>query len=611
MAEPIKLLIWDLDDTFWQGTLSEGAITAVEENLALVRATAARGLVHTIVSKNDLAPVEAKLTELGIRDLFVFLRVSWQPKGPIIRELLDAMQLRAPNALFIDDNAVNRREAEFYNPGLQTIDPADLPAMSAQLRASGKPDPELSRLKQYQLLERQQQARAQYEGDNLAFLRAAQVKIEFQEGAALVPDLARIEELINRSNQLNFTKRRVTKEELAASFTDSTLRWGSVRVRDEFGDYGLVGVYCVNVAGQRLEQFVFSCRILHLGIEQFTYTSLGFPALEVQGEVATELNSTDHPDWIEVVEEMPALAEEPRAAYGAGSAPSKARLRVLLKGGCDLGQLTPFLQAFDLDVDEEFNYLNENQITAHLEHTILLRHTRELAPAEQQRLARRLPFLGEDAFQTKLWAGGYDALVFSPLMDYTQDLYRERATGLAIAFGGYLDLTAQNLAELARRYAQRRFRGMDEDFLRQFAQDFEFAGPISPGRFAENLKWLRQQIPAALPIFFLNGAEIEVPGSVEAGAAQRHAFMNAALEDFARQAPNCFVVDVRPFINQRADVTNNLRHYQPRHYRTLAQRVAEAIGQWQGQQLSRSAWVDLQARLKNLIPAKLRNALGR
>jgi FkbH-like protein len=609
MAEPIKLLIWDLDDTFWQGTLSEGAITAVEENLALVRATAARGLVHTIVSKNDLAPVEAKLTELGIRDLFVFLRVSWQPKGPIIRELLDAMQLRAPNALFIDDNAVNRREAEFYNPGLQTIDPADLPAMSAQLRASGKPDPELSRLKQYQLLERQQQARAQYEGDNLAFLRAAQVKIEFREGAALVSDLARIEELINRSNQLNFTKRRVTKEELAASFTDSTLRWGSVRVRDEFGDYGLVGIYCVNVAGQRLEQFVFSCRILHLGIEQFTYTSLGFPALEVQGEVATELNSTDHPDWIEVVEEMPALAEEPRAAYGAGSAPSKARLRVLLKGGCDLGQLTPFLQAFDLDVDEEFNYLNENQITAHLEHTILLRHTRELAPAEQQRLARRLPFLGEDAFQTKLWDGGYDALVFSPLMDYAQDIYREKASEVEIPFGN-LNVTTQDPADLAARYAQRRFRGMDEQFLRWFTQEFRFEGPISPARFTENLSWLRQQIPAAVPIFFLNGAEIEVPESNEADVVQRHVLMNAALENFVGKAANCFLIDVRHFINQRADVTNNLRHYQPRHYRALAQQVAQAIGEWQGRQLSHSTWADWRARLWNRIPAKWRSLKG-
>ncbi|GAA4349532.1 hypothetical protein GCM10023185_06360 [Hymenobacter saemangeumensis] len=601
-TEPIKLLIWDLDDTFWQGTLSEGVVNAVEDNLALVRDTAARGLVHTIVSKNDLQPVEEKLRELGIRELFVFPRVSWQPKGPIIKELLDAMQLRAPNALFIDDNAVNRREAAFYNPGLQTIDPAELPALAPQLRASGKPDPELSRLKQYQLLERQQQARAQYEGDNLAFLRAAQVKVELREGAAAVlPDLARIEELINRSNQLNFTKQRVQKEALAASFADASLRWGTVRVRDQFGDYGLVGVYCLYVAEHRLEQLVFSCRILHLGVEQFTYASLGFPTLAVQGEVATALNGTDKPDWIELVKQSSIPQPDPQKIPASGK-----KLRVFLKGGCDLGQLTPFLQAFDLEVEEEFNYLNENQITAHLEHTILLRHTRELPPAEQQRLASRLPFLGHGAFDTRLWSGAYDVLVFSPLMDYAQDIYREKATGLEIPFGN-LNLMTQDLTTLAAKYAQRRFKGMDESFLHQFCKDFAFASPISPRRFKENLLWLRQQIPSAVPMFFLNGAEIEVAETHEKGISKRHADMNAALEEFVATAVNCYLIDVRLYVNQRADVTNNVRHYQPRHYRSLAQQVAQAIGSWRGRQLGHSAWADFRARLWSSLPAKWRS----
>jgi hypothetical protein len=297
------------------------------------------------------------------------------------------------------------------------------------------------------------------------------------------------------------------------------------------------------------------------------------------------------------------------SAAAEATPPAGTRLRVFLKGGCDLGQLTPFLQAFDLDVEEEFNFLNENQITAHLEHTVLLRHTRELPAAEQQRLASRLPFLGEDAFQAKLWDGGYDVLVFSPLMDYTQDLYQEKATGIEIPFGGYYDLTALNPAELAARFARRRFRGMDEAFLLQFAQDFEHTGQISPARFTQQLKWLRQQVPARVPIFFINGSEVDVPDSAEAGAAARHALLNAALTDFVRQASNCFVVDVRPFINQRADVTNNLRHYQPRHYRTLAQHLATAIGQWRGRQLSRSAWADWKARVWSLVPAKVRSLI--
>jgi hypothetical protein len=526
------------------------------------------------------------------------------------------MQLRAPNALFLDDNPINRAEAQYYNPQLQVADPADLPQFAPQLLLSGKPDPRLTRLEQYKLLERQQQARAAYQ-DNLAFLHDSQVRIEFREGiAAVQPDLARMEELINRSSQLNFTKKRVAKEELETSFSDASLRWGTVRVRDRFGDYGLVGVYCLNTLENRLEQLVFSCRILHLGVEQFTYAWLSFPALEVQGEVATELNTTDKPSWItlEVSEAEKATASVSTAGNThstvGGQFPERnpSKLRVLLKGGCDLGQLTPFLQAFAIEVKEEFNYVNEHQIPVHVEHTSLLRLTRELPPSEQQRLARKLPFLGEEAFATSLWTAEYDALVYSPLMDYTQELYREKATGTAIPFGGYQNIVAAEEAGLAAKYAQRRFRGMDETFLRQFKAEFEFGGQISPADFQANLRWLRAQLPTHIPIFFLNGAEIDVPGSAETGAAKRHAQMNQALTAFVATADNCFIIDVRDFIHTPADVTNNLRHYQRAHYRTLAQRLAEALGAWHGHQLSRSTWTDLGAQVTSRLPSKLRNA---
>ncbi|WP_426491629.1 hypothetical protein [Hymenobacter sp. 102] len=608
--QPIKLVIWDLDDTFWRGTLSEGAVEAVAENLALVRDTAARGLIHTIVSKNDLAPVEARLTELGVRDLFVFLRVSWQPKGPIIRQLLEDMQLRAPNALFLDDNPINRAEARHYNPALQVADPIDLPQLAPALRTQGKPDPTYARLEQYRLLERQQQARADYQGDNLAFLRDAQVRVELREGKdAVWPDFNRIEELINRSNQLNYTKKRVVYQELEARLEATRLRWGTVRVRDRFGDYGLVGVYALNTFTNELEQFTFSCRILHLGVEQWTYAHLGFPKLQVQGDVATELNQTETPDWIQL--ETPAEAAAATKAAASPTTDPAKRLRILLKGGCDLGQLTPYLQTYQMEVVEDFNYVNDNQVPVHTEHTELLRLSRTLPPEEQQRLAASLPFLDAEAFRPRLWQPGYDAVVYSPLMDYTQDLYQENATGLLIPFGGYHDLTQADPTEQAQHYAQRRFRGMDEAFLRRFRQEYTYFGPLTPARFQENLAWLRQQLPAVVPLLLLTGAEVEVPGSAEPGAVQRHQQMNAALLDFAARTPNVQVVDVRALVRTRADVTNNLRHYQRPLYKQLADQLAAALARHQGQELKRSALGQMRAALLDALPRPVRKVWDR
>ena len=64
LLEPIRLIIWDLDDTFWKGTLTEGGIEAfIQENHDLVPALAQRGIMSSICSKNDHAKIEAILRE--------------------------------------------------------------------------------------------------------------------------------------------------------------------------------------------------------------------------------------------------------------------------------------------------------------------------------------------------------------------------------------------------------------------------------------------------------------------------------------------------------------------------------------------------------------------
>ena len=51
--EKIKLVIWDLDETFWKGTLSEEHVSIPEENRRLVLRMTDIGIVNSICSKND------------------------------------------------------------------------------------------------------------------------------------------------------------------------------------------------------------------------------------------------------------------------------------------------------------------------------------------------------------------------------------------------------------------------------------------------------------------------------------------------------------------------------------------------------------------------------
>ena len=76
---PIKLILWDLDDTLWRGTLADGdAVALFEQRAEMIRAFNARGVVSSICSKNDFDAARAKLEAFGLWDEFVFPHIAKQ-----------------------------------------------------------------------------------------------------------------------------------------------------------------------------------------------------------------------------------------------------------------------------------------------------------------------------------------------------------------------------------------------------------------------------------------------------------------------------------------------------------------------------------------------------
>ena len=150
LSSPVKLVIWDLDDTLWSGILSEGPVELADSRCDVVRALNRRGIVNAICSKNDESEARRRLEEAGLWDEFVFARIDWTPKGPRISTLIEDAQLRADNVLFIDDLPSNLEEAKFFSPELQVVGPEildqllDLPQLTGKddsaLRGSGSTD---------------------------------------------------------------------------------------------------------------------------------------------------------------------------------------------------------------------------------------------------------------------------------------------------------------------------------------------------------------------------------------------------------------------------------------------------------------------------------------
>src|SRR5579859_6114509 len=150
----VKLVIWDLDETFWRGTLAEGEITPVASRTQCVITLAERGVISSICSKNDFETAKAALEKIGVWDYFVFPKIEFGPKGQNIAAMIEEIGLRAENVLFIDDNVLNLEEAKHYAPGLMVADPEEiLPSLLGLPQVAGKDDKALTRLQQYKALE--------------------------------------------------------------------------------------------------------------------------------------------------------------------------------------------------------------------------------------------------------------------------------------------------------------------------------------------------------------------------------------------------------------------------------------------------------------------------
>ncbi|WP_439155632.1 hypothetical protein [Yoonia sp.] len=334
LSVSVKLVIWDLDETFWNGTLSEGGIVAIEQHVQMVRTLVDRGIMCAVCSKNDWATAKSELEKMGIWDLFVFSHIDWTPKGQAIQNMLQRMGLRAENALFLDDNHLNLEEARFFNEKLMVVDAEkhDLISLLDLPQLQGKDDSANKRLAQYKVMEGKLQEQAETGLSNVEFLRQSAIRVK------IITDIEnhmdRVYEILNRTNQLNYTKVRANTPKERADFeallATSGMHAGLIHAHDRYGDYGVVGFFCVRTkfSGTTVHHFAFSCRTLNMGVEQWVWDYLGQPDVNVVNPVANPIRTFDAVDWITEV-----------ADFDEGENGQEQK-RLCLVGGCDLLQVS-------------------------------------------------------------------------------------------------------------------------------------------------------------------------------------------------------------------------------------------------------------------------------
>jgi FkbH-like protein len=267
-VRPPKCVVWDLDDTLWRGTLLEGDAVGISPGIRETLAELdARGIVHSIASRNDPQHAIARLRELGVDEYFLYPQIGWGAKSEAIARIAAALNIGVDAIAFVDDQPFERDEVAFAHPVL-CLDPEplhrllDLPELNPRFLTE---DSRLRRV-MYQQDASRKAAESEYRGPSADFLRTLEMRFEIDE--ACEADLQRAEELTVRTHQLNTTGYTYSYEDLDAYRQSDRHKLLIASLTDRFGPYGKIGLTLVECGDDAwtIKLLLMSCRVMSRGV---------------------------------------------------------------------------------------------------------------------------------------------------------------------------------------------------------------------------------------------------------------------------------------------------------------------------------------------------------
>jgi methoxymalonate biosynthesis protein len=267
-AALVKCLVWDLDNTLWQGTLLEDESVRLPSEIRDVIATLdSRGILQSIASKNDYDLAWQCLEDLKIADYFILPQIGWGRKSDSVIEIAEKLNFALSAVAFIDDLPNERAEVNFRAPEVRCYE-ADqvlaLPAMPEFSPAVVTVDARRRR-EMYQASFRRDAEKKSFTGPDENFLRSLDLEMHIKR--ADKEDLSRVEELTLRTSQMNATGVHYSDEDLLGLLADPSHEILTVTLTDRFGPHGAVGVLLLEYhpAVWHLRLLATSCRVVSFG----------------------------------------------------------------------------------------------------------------------------------------------------------------------------------------------------------------------------------------------------------------------------------------------------------------------------------------------------------
>ncbi|QWF84862.1 HAD-IIIC family phosphatase [Amycolatopsis sp. CA-230715] len=298
MTEPVKCLVWDLDDTLWQGVVLEGDdATPFPAAVAALRELDERGILHATASRGDHATAVAHLDRVGLRELFTVVEVGWGAKSASVRRVADLLNLGTGSFAFIDNDPVERAEVVAALPEVRAYaaeQAGSLPDL-AEFQPVTRTAESARRRQLYQVEAGRRAAEQAHDGTAPEFLASLDLTMVIRRATAT--DLARAHELTVRTHQLNTTGLTFDEDELHRLSSSPDHEVLVAELTDRFGPYGTIGLALTERSGTTttIKLLLTSCRVASRGagaalIEQVVRRSLAEGRRTLAEFAPTEVN---------------------------------------------------------------------------------------------------------------------------------------------------------------------------------------------------------------------------------------------------------------------------------------------------------------------------------
>jgi FkbH-like protein len=288
----VKCIVLDLDNTLWGGVVGDDGVEGIQLSAhgdgeafhgfqSFLLALKNRGILLCVCSKNEHAAAIRPFEEhpemvLRKEDITIFV-ANWENKTENIKQIRDSLEIGYDSMVFLDDNPFERNAVRTILPNVIVPelpeDPADYVKSLAELNlfeTTSVSKEDSSRADLY---------RAEFERRSVAstfdnfedYLGSLDMKIDV---ARFEPSrLARIAQLLQRSNQFNLTTHRYNQGECESMMRNPECVPLYASLRDRFGDHGLISII---VARPRpvesileITDWLMSCRVLARGVEEY------------------------------------------------------------------------------------------------------------------------------------------------------------------------------------------------------------------------------------------------------------------------------------------------------------------------------------------------------